>query len=67
MQNACVELDEQTLEECMRITGVAERNAVINLALRELARKGLHQRFMALKGAVAWEGNLEEWRRGRIE
>ena len=66
MREASVELDEEVLEECMRITGVMERNAVIDLALRELARRGISQRLLALKGAVAWEGDLDSWRQGRV-
>ena len=58
MREASVELDEEVLEECMRITGVIERNAVIDLALRELARRGVSRRLLALKGAVAWDGDL---------
>ncbi len=53
MREASVELDEAVLEECMRITGVVEYNAVIDLALRELARRGTARRLLALKGAVA--------------
>jgi len=66
MREASVELDEEVLEECMRLTGVVECNAVIDLALRELARRGQARRLLAHKGAVAWEGDLDDWRKGRV-
>jgi len=51
----------------MRITGMVERNAVIDLALRELARRGAARRLLALKGTVDWDGDLDDWRKGRVE
>lgn len=58
-------VDEDLLNECMRITGIASRRGVVDYALRELLRRERQTGLMKLKGRITWEGNLAEWRASR--
>lgn len=61
-----VVLDDELVDECRKLTGIKTRRALIDYALRELRRHGRQKRLLDLKGSVKWEGDLEEWREGRL-
>ena len=58
-------LDSQLVSQCLQITGLKTKRAVIEYALHKLLR--LHQQSMILKlkGKITWEGNLDDIRRSR--
>lgn len=60
-----VVLDDELVEECMKLTGIETRRALIDHALREVRRHGCQRRLLELKGAVKWEGDLAAWREAR--
>ena len=60
-----VVLDDQLVAECLEATGLKTRRALIDRALRGLLRHERQKDVLALKGNVAWEGNLEAWRSAR--
>ena len=60
-----VVLDDSLVKECLALTGLKTRRALIHYALNELRRRGRQKRLLELKGSVRWEGDLDEWRRGR--
>jgi len=58
-------LDDKLVDACRKATGIKTRRTLIDHALRELFRHESQKKILKLKGKVHWEGNLEEWRRGR--
>jgi len=60
-----VVLDDELVEECLKLTGIETRRALIDYALREVRRHGLQKHLLELKGAIEWEGDLAEWREAR--
>ena len=50
----------------MKMTGIKTKKDLINYALQELYRKNEQKKVLELKGNIEWEGNLEEWRKGRF-
>jgi Arc/MetJ family transcription regulator len=60
-----VVLDDRLVEACRKATGIKTRRALIDHALSELLRRERQKKLLALKGAVDWEGNLDEWRSAR--
>lgn len=64
MDNA-TRLDEDLLDDALRLSGESDRGAVINEALRLYVRIRRQQGINELRGKVRWEGDLDELRRGR--
>ena len=66
MKRTNVILDEALLEEALRRSGEKTYSATINRALQELINRMTFEEGMKiLSGSNAWEGDLEEMRRGR--
>jgi len=65
MKRTNIVLDDKLVDECMKITGIRTKRALIDHALRELLRHEAQTKILELKGNVHWQGNLDEWRRGR--
>ncbi len=65
MSRTNVVLDDRLVEECTKATGIKTRRALIDYALHELLRRERQKDVFALKGNVAWEGDLEAWRQQR--
>ena len=65
MARTSVVLDDKLVEVCQKATGIRTRRALIHHALSELLRHQRQKKILELKGAVRWQGNLEEWRKGR--
>jgi len=58
-------LDDELVAKCQKATGIKTRKALIDYALRELLRRRNQRKLLELKGTVTWEGDLDQWRRGR--
>ncbi|PKL49135.1 MAG: DUF2191 domain-containing protein [Candidatus Riflebacteria bacterium HGW-Riflebacteria-2] len=67
MKRTNIELDEKLVEDCVKLTGIRTRKALIDHALRELLRHERQLELLELKGKVRWEGDLEDWRCGRYD
>ena len=65
MKRTNIVLDEKLLKDCLKATGIKTQRALIDHALRELLRHESQTKILELRGKVHWEGNLNEWRRGR--
>ena len=61
-----VVLDDELVEKCQKVTGIATRRALIDFALREVLRHRRQRRLLELKGTVEWDGDLSEWRKQRV-
>lgn len=51
-------VDEEVLEEAMRLTGERSQSAVIRRALEDLVRRARSRQMLDLAGSGAWEGDL---------
>jgi len=60
-----VVLDDKLVDDCLKTTGIKTRRALIEHALQELLRHESQKKLLNLKGNIHWEGNLDEWRKGR--
>jgi Arc/MetJ family transcription regulator len=61
-----VVLAEELVSKCQEATGIKTRRRLIDFALHELLRRERQKKILELKGKVHWEGNLDEWREGRV-
>jgi Arc/MetJ family transcription regulator len=61
-----IELDERLVEEGLKFTGCRTKKELVNLALSELVNKKRRKEILKLEGKIAWEGDLDQMRRGRI-
>jgi Arc/MetJ family transcription regulator len=60
-----IEIDDQLLEQALRVTGLKTKRAVVEAGLRMLLHLKGQEEILRLVGKVRWEGNLEESRQGR--
>jgi len=55
-------LNEQTLEEALRLGGERTYSAVVNRALDDFVRRIKANRILELRGSGLWQGDLGEMR-----
>ncbi len=60
-----IELDPELLEEAIALGGFATKKAAVNAALAEYIRASKRQQLLALRGKVAWVGDLDALRERR--
>jgi Arc/MetJ family transcription regulator len=66
MARTNIDLDEQLVEERLRVFKCKTKKALIHLALQELLKTEKRQEILTLRGRLQWEGDLEETRRSRL-
>ena len=66
MSRTNVVLDDDLVEKCQSATGIKTRKGLIDFALREVLRHEKQKELLDLKGKVEWQGDLSEWRQGRL-
>jgi Arc/MetJ family transcription regulator len=58
-------LDEQLLEDAVRLSGERTYSGVVQRALEDYVRRIRARRILSLGGSGLWEGQLAEMRRDR--
>ena len=61
-----IDIDDALMAEAMRSSGAATKRAAVEEGLRLLIQTHSQRGVRRLRGKVAWEGDLEASRRGRI-
>ncbi len=61
-----VVVDEDLLDEALRVTGLSSKKAVVEEALRLLIELRSQEEVKALRGRLRWEGDLDRMREGRF-
>jgi Arc/MetJ family transcription regulator len=61
-----IDIDDALMRQAMRSSGARTKRAAVEEGLRLLIRTRGQRSIRRLRGTVAWEGNLEESRRGRM-
>lgn len=62
MKRTNLVLDEQLLEEALRVSGERTYSAAVERALRDFVRRARAGRILELAGSGLWEGDLSEMR-----
>jgi len=65
MKRTNLVLDEETLDEVVRLSGERTYSAAVNLALSEFVRRAKARRILELAGSGLWYGDLAEIRGDR--
>ena len=65
MTRTNIVLDEVLVGKVKNMTGLKTTRQVVDLALKELARHRRQRDILKLKGAISWEGDLSQSRKGR--
>jgi Arc/MetJ family transcription regulator len=60
-----IELDGDVLDQVMDLGQFASKKAAVNAALAELSRALMRRQLLALRGKVAWQGDLDMLRSSR--
>jgi Arc/MetJ family transcription regulator len=58
-------LNEDLLEETVRVAGTKTYSRAVEIALRDFVRRAKARRILELTGLGLWEGNLEQMREDR--
>jgi Arc/MetJ family transcription regulator len=61
-----IELDGDVMAQVMDLGQFTSKKAAVNTALAELAQSLKRKQLLALRGKVAWHGNLDELRSPRL-
>ncbi len=65
MKRTNLVLEEETLEEALRVSGERTYSAAVNRALADFVRRARARRILELAGSGLWRGDLAEMRRDR--
>jgi Arc/MetJ family transcription regulator len=65
MKRTYLLLDEQLLNEVVRLSGEPTRSQAVSLALEHYVRRARAGRILKLAGSGLWEGELAKMRRDR--
>ena len=61
-----IAIDDDLIEEAMRLTGARSKREAVEIALRRLVDKAsLHRAIRSLRGRLDWQGDVDSWRRRR--
>ena len=61
-----IELDGDVMDQVMNLGQFSSKKAAVNAALFELAQSLKRKQLLALRGKVAWQGNLDTLRSPRL-
>ena len=65
MKRTNLVLDEELLEETVRVAGTKTYSGAVEMALKDFVRRAKARRILELTGSGLWEGNLEQMREDR--
>lgn len=60
-----LDIDDALLEQVIALGGFPTKRAAVMAALEELAKRFKRRELAAMRGKVAWEGDLKQWRSSR--
>ncbi len=66
MARTNIDLDDQLVEEGLRVFKCKTKKELIHLALQELLKTEKRKEILKLRGRLQWEGDLKETRRSRV-
>jgi Arc/MetJ family transcription regulator len=60
-----IDIDDASIEEAMRATGLTTKRATVEEALRRVVTSNRRQQAIADTAGMGWDGDLEAMRTGR--
>jgi Arc/MetJ family transcription regulator len=66
MSRTNIELDDELVKELGKITKIKTKKELVDKALREFYRQCQIRKLDSIRGKGLWEGDLDEWRKGRF-
>lgn len=57
-----IEIDEDLMEEAMKISGLKTKKATVEAGLKLIISLSLQEKIRKLRGKLKWEGDLHEMR-----
>lgn len=57
-----IEIDEDLMEEAMKISGLKTKKATVEAGLKLIISLNLQEKIRNLRGKLKWEGDLHEMR-----
>ncbi len=57
-----VEIDDKTIKDALRATGLKTKREVVDFALKQVVRLSRQAEMKKLRGKFQWEGDLEKMR-----
>ncbi len=60
-----INIDDNLMEEALRLSGLKTKRAVVEAGLQTLVRLKRQMKILDLAGKVEWIGDLDEMREGR--
>lgn len=57
-----IEIDDQLMQDVLRLTGVKTKREAVELGLRQLLRLRQQEEIRRFRGKLAWEGDLNAMR-----
>ena len=61
-----IEIDEELIQEALRVSGLKTKRAAVEAGLRALIRLNRQKKILDLAGKVHWEGDLDQSRESRF-
>lgn len=61
-----IEIDDKLMQGALRATGLPTKKAVVEEGLRLLIKLHRQQAVRSLRGKIAWQGDLDALRQGRM-
>jgi Arc/MetJ family transcription regulator len=65
MKRTNLVIDEELLEEAVRVAGAKTYSRAVEMALRDFVRRAKARRILELAGSGLWEGDLTRMRQDR--
>lgn len=62
MPRTNIVLDETLVQAAKKATGLTTTKDVVHEGLRALVQRVRRRRVLALRGRIAWRGDLDTWR-----
>jgi len=66
MARTNVDINDKLIKEGLNLTHMKTKKELVNYALEELIKKIKRKRILKFEGTIAWEGDLNEMRAGRV-
>lgn len=57
-----IEIDDQLMQDVLRLTGIKTKREAVELGLRQLLRLRQQEEIRRFRGKLAWEGDLDAMR-----
>jgi Arc/MetJ family transcription regulator len=61
-----IDIDEDLMEECVRLSGVTTKKEIVNTALEVFIQQKKQEEILELEGELDWKGDIRAMREDRV-